>query len=164
MRSSVNHFLSAATLFVAMGSPAICDAATATASFQVRITIQTACTINAIDLDFGTHGVLSANVDQTSTINVQCTNATPYNIGLGPGDNGSSVTTRQMGMGAARIDYSLFRDAARSLNWGDTVGTDTLGGTGNGAVQPTIVYGRVPAQTTPAPGTYTDTVTATVTY
>ncbi|WP_163468383.1 spore coat protein U domain-containing protein, partial [Klebsiella michiganensis] len=26
------------------------------------------------------------------------------------------------------------------------------------------VYGRVPVQTTPAPGTYTDTITVTVTY
>jgi spore coat protein U-like protein len=36
--------------------------------------------------------------------------------------------------------------------------------TGNGADQTFTIYGRVPAQTTPAPGTYTDTVTVTVTY
>jgi len=47
---------------------------------------------------------------------------------------------------------------------GNTVSTDTVAATGNGASQSYTVYGRVPAQTTPAPGTYTDTVTVTVTY
>jgi spore coat protein U-like protein len=38
-------------------------------------------------------------------------------------------------------------------------------GTGTGATQPAVtVYGRVPPQTTPAIGTYTDTVVVTVTY
>jgi outer membrane usher protein len=36
--------------------------------------------------------------------------------------------------------------------------------TGNGASQPFTVYGRVPPQTTPTPGAYSDTVTVTVTY
>ncbi len=40
--------------------------------------------------------MLAANVDQTSTIMVTCTNTTPYNIGLDKGMNGSSVTTREM--------------------------------------------------------------------
>jgi spore coat protein U-like protein len=39
-----------------------------------------------------------------------------------------------------------------------------VSGTGNGAGQTITIFGRVPAQTTPAPGTYTDTVTVTVTY
>jgi spore coat protein U-like protein len=48
--------------------------------------------------------------------------------------------------------------------WGITIGTDTVSATGNGAAQTHTVYGRVPAQTTPAPATYSDTVTVTVTY
>ena len=40
----------------------------------------------------------------------------------------------------------------------------TLGGTGTAATQSIPVYGRVPAQATPPPGTYSDTVVATVTY
>ena len=44
------------------------------------------CTINsASTLNFGSVGVLSANTDQTSTIQVQCTNTTHYNIGLDAG-------------------------------------------------------------------------------
>src|SRR5262249_23078780 len=141
------------------------EALTATGSFNVQVAITATCVVtSATTLDFGTQGVLSANVDQTSTINVTCTNTTPYNIGLDKGLTGSSVTTRQMKAGSALINYSLFSDSGRTVNWGNTVGTDTVAATGNGSAQAFRVYGRIPAQTTPAPGTYTDTITVTVTY
>jgi spore coat protein U-like protein len=58
----------------------------------------------------------------------------------------------------------LYRDAARSLPFGNTIGTNTLSGVGSDQTQSVPVYGRVPPQTTPTPGTYTDTVVATITY
>jgi spore coat protein U-like protein len=48
--------------------------------------------------------------------------------------------------------------------WGDTIGSDTVAGTGNGAAQSYTVFGLVPVQTTPGPGTYNDVITVTVTY
>ena len=108
--------------------------------------------------------MLSANVDQTSTITVTCTNTTPYNIGLDKGLNGGSVTTRQKKAGSALITYSLFSASGRTVNWGNTVGTDTVAATGNGTGQAYTVYGRIPPQTTPAPASYSDTITITVTY
>jgi len=48
--------------------------------------------------------------------------------------------------------------------WGTTIGTDTVAATGNGAGQNYTVYGRIQVQTTPAPGTYNDTIVATITY
>jgi spore coat protein U-like protein len=140
-------------------------ATTATGSFNVQVVITATCAIaSASALNFGTQGVLSANTDQTSTISVTCTNTTPYNIGLDKGLNGSSVTTRQMKAGSAVINYSLFSDLGRTTNWVDTVGTDTAAATGNGSAQAFTVYGRILPQTSPAPGTYTDTITITVTY
>ena len=141
-------------------------ASTTTSTFQSQITIAASCTIlSTTTLDFGSNGVLTANVDQTNTIQVQCTNTTPFNIGLNAGTaSGATVTTRKMTNGANTVNYSLYSDPGRSVNWGNTVGTDTVASTGNGASQSFTVYGRVPAQTTPAPATYTDTVTVTVTY
>jgi len=140
-------------------------AATATSTFQVQINIQAACTIaSATDMNFGNVGVLSSNVDSTSTITVQCTATTPYSISLNAGLHGGSVTTRQMSGAGGVVNYSLSRDAARTLNWGETIGTDTLAGTGAGSAQAFTVYGRVQAQATPSPALYTDTVTVTVTY
>jgi spore coat protein U-like protein len=140
-------------------------AATTTSTFQVRATITATCVIlTSPDLDFGSLGVLTANADQSSTIQVQCTNTTPYNIGLNAGTGSVSVATRKLSNGGATINYSLYTDAARTTVWGNTIGTDTVAATGDGASQSYLVYGRIPPQTTPAPGSYTDTITVTVTY
>ncbi|MDX3805180.1 MAG: spore coat U domain-containing protein [Bosea sp. (in: a-proteobacteria)] len=145
--------------------PIKAESATAVGNFQVQINIQANCAvISASDLNFGNTGVLSTNIDSTSNISVQCTTSTPYTIGLNQGVNGGSVTTRQMAGSGGLINYSLFRDSGRTQNWGSTAGTDTVAGVGNGAAQNYTVYGRVPAQTTPAPALYTDTITVTVTY
>ena len=66
--------------------------------------------------------------------------------------------------GSATIDYKLFSESTRTTNWGNTVATDTVSGTGSGSAITYTVYGRVIVQATPAPGTYTDTMTITVTY
>jgi len=154
---------------LAVGLPLIggvAYAATATSTFTVDVTIQAQCLINsASTLSFGTRGVLSANVDQTSTIVVQCTDTTTYDIGLDAGTgSGASVATRKLTGGGATIDYRLYSNAGRTTVWGNTVATDTVSATGNGAAQSYTVYGRIPAQTTPAPAAYSDTITITVTY
>ncbi len=141
-------------------------ASTVTTTFPVQLTITSACAINsASTLNFGSQGVLTAAVNQTSTIQVQCTNTTPYNIGLDAGAaTGATVTTRKMTSGGATVGYALYSDAGRTTNWGNTVGTDTVSGSGSGVSQSYTVYGQVPAQSTPAAATYTDTITVTVTY
>ena len=154
---------------LAVGLPLIggvAYAATATSTFTVDVTIQAQCLINsASNLSFGTRGVLIANVDQTSTIVVQCTDTTTYDIGLDAGTGaGASVATRKLTGGGATINYRLYSDAGRTTVWGNTVATDTVSATGNGAAQSYTVYGRIPAQTTPAPNAYSDTITITVTY
>ena len=141
-------------------------AASTTSTFAVQATIAATCTINsASTLNFGTLGVLASNTDQTSTIQVACTNTTPYNIGLDVGTGtGATVAVRKLTSGATTVNYTLYTDAGHNTVWGNTVGTDTVAATGNGAPQNYTVYGRIPAQTTPAPGNYADTITVTVTY
>jgi spore coat protein U-like protein len=141
-------------------------ASTTTTTFTSQITLAATCVINsASTLNFGNQGILAANVDQTSTVQVTCTNTTPYNIGLDVGTgSGATVATRKMTSGGATVNYSLYSDSAHTTVWGNTIGTDTVAATGNGTGQNYTVYGRVPPQTTPAPGTYTDTITVTVTY
>ena len=141
-------------------------AATTSSTFNVTITITATCSIaSAGSLSFGTVGLLTANIDSTATLSVLCTNTTPYNIGLNAGTTtGATTTTRLLANGATTIGYRMFSDSGRSSNWGNTVGTDTVSATGNGSAQNFVVYGRVPVQTSVAPGTYTDIVTITVTY
>ncbi|MDB5658751.1 MAG: spore coat protein [Cypionkella sp.] len=142
-------------------------AQTATDTFDVTITIADDCEITSTEtLDFGTSGVLTAAVDQTATLEVTCTTGTPYDIGFDAGAAvGASTALRGMTSPATDIiTYQLFQNAGRTVNWGNTVPTDTVASIGTGSAQALTIYGRVPAQSTPATGVYTDTVTATVTF
>lgn len=58
----------------------------------------------------------------------------------------------------------FFSNSGRTTNWGNTVGTDTVAGTGSGVAQTLTVYGQIPASQFVRSGSYTDTVVATVTY
>jgi spore coat protein U-like protein len=140
-------------------------AASITTTFNVTLTVTASCTVSATDLPFGSTGTIAADIDNTSSVTVMCTNTTPYNVGLDAGTgSGATVAVRKMTAGGATVNYSLYQNAARTTVWGNTIGTDTVTGTGSGSAQVVTVYGRVPAQTTPAPGSYTDIITTTVTY
>ena len=104
-----------------------------TSTFTVQVTVTSSCVINsASTLNFGSQGVLTAAVDNTSTVQVQCTNTTPYNIGLDAGaGSGATVAARKMTNGSATVTYSLYTDAGRTTVWGNTIGTDTVAATGN---------------------------------
>ena len=94
-----------------------------------------------------------------------CTLAAPYNIGLNAGTGtGATVAARKMTSGANLLTYSLFQDAAHLVVWGNTIGTDTVALVGTGLAAATTVYGRIPALQNVPVGSYTDTITATVTF
>lgn len=131
--------------------------------FNVTAAVEPACLVSAQPINFGNQGVLSNTVDATGTITLTCTANLAYSIALNGGLTGSPPTARQMVLGGSSILYGLYRDAARSNVWGSTAG-QVVTGTGSGASQNVTVYGRVPAQPTPAPGNYTDTVVVTVSY
>lgn len=141
---------------------------TATATFNVTLTLQANCTISATPLAFGTNGVLATALNQQTTVAVTCTNTTPYNVGLDAGTvTGSTITSRLMagtttGNTGTTVGFQLYQDAGRATVWGNTQGTNTVAGTGTGSAQSITVYGQVPAQATPTPDTYQTTVTATV--
>lgn len=157
----------AATLaVVAAAVPGAVSAATATGSFQVNMTVSGACSVvSASDLSFGAQTTIASNLDTSSTIAVQCTNSTPYTIGLSAGGGtGATVASRLLTAGQATIPYTIYRDSNRTQLWGSTTNVDTVGGTGSGASQSYTVYGRVAPVASPAAGSYSDTVAITVTY
>jgi spore coat protein U-like protein len=105
-------------------------------------------------------------VSATSTVSVKCTHSTPYNVGLSAGlAPGATVADRKMiGPGSALLEYSLRSDADGIVNWGQTVGVDTVAGTGNGSAQILSVLGQIPGGQYVVGGAYADTITVTVTY
>jgi spore coat protein U-like protein len=133
--------------------------------FTVSATAGGACIVTATNLDFGAQTLLNSAIDASNTVSVRCPTATPYTIGLNGGNAGASdPTARAMDNGTDIVTYGIYRDAARSLGWGETIGVNTIGGTGTGAFQNYTAYGRLPAQSTPPADTYSDTIVVTVTY
>lgn len=147
-------------------SPPACGSVTnnpVNPTFSVNALVDRTCTVSAQNLNFGNHGVLRTQTDASSQLTVNCTSGLPYTVGLNGGISNQAPTARRMTRSGQFITYGLYRDSARSLPWGDSAGV-MFGGTGTGLAQNLAVYGRVPAQTTPSPGSYSDTVAVTVTY
>jgi spore coat protein U-like protein len=133
-------------------------------SFQATATVLKSCNVSASNLDFGAVGDLNSIVDGQSSLTVQCSLGTGYTIALNGGLSGATdPTARKMTMGTQFVVYGLYRNSARSSPWG-TQTNATLGGTGTASAQTVPVYGRVPSQTTPTVGVYSDTIIVSVTY
>lgn len=147
-------------------------AGTATSTLNVQATLGGACTVSANALDFGSLVANpTANIDTaSSTITVNCSNGLPYSVDLGAGTNPRIGTQfRNLTNAAAPgnlVGYFILSDPARTLVWGTSVAGGAVSGTGNGTNQSLGVFGRIPAGaiTTQLAGTYTDSVSVTVTF
>lgn len=161
------RILIAAMSVAAIGSV---SAATVTTTFTVDATVLKNCAVSATNLSFGNYTPGSGNIDSTSTISVRCTKTTGYTVALDRGTTtGSSITQRLLVNGANTLQYNLYNETTRTTLWGDGTTGATSAGTGAGfaTTQNLTVYGRLPDNTTnqnATVGTYTDTITVTVTY
>jgi spore coat protein U-like protein len=134
-------------------------------SFQASANVEKSCNVVASNLNFGTTGDLTSAIAAQSQINVQCSNGTGYNVALDGGLTGAvDPTQRKMAFGANTITYGLYQNSAHSIPWGSTIGSNVVSGTGSSISQPISVYGYVPVQSMPTPGTYSDTVVVSVSY
>lgn len=158
----------AALLLAAMGGHG--QAASPTiGSLSVTLTIEDDCVLESgSTLDFGTHGVFASALTGEADLLVTCTAGTDYFIGLGAGANPSTpgdVDTRRMLAGASDyIGYQLYKEDTLTNVWGDS-GAERVSATGDGTQQTQTVYGEVPVPATvPPAGTYSDTVTVTISF
>lgn len=133
--------------------------------FEVTARPPAGCTVTATDLVFPPTGVLGTSIRGDASISVVCASKTIYSVSLDNGATGTSPTARRLtAAGGGNITYGLYRDSARSIPWGTSGAGLAASGTGTGSQQVLAVYGLVPAQNTPAPGTYSDRVVVTVSY
>ncbi|UYC13526.1 spore coat U domain-containing protein [Xanthomonas sp. CFBP 8445] len=134
--------------------------------FVASATAAPTCTIASIaDLDFGNQsGLIDNPLNYTTALSMNCRYRTAWQVSLDNGQNASGTVRRMRSASGQYLTYELYRDAARTQRWGSTLNTDTQTGTGTGSAQSLTLYGQVPAQQTPAPGSYSDVVKVTVTY
>ena len=147
-------------------------AQTATANFNVTITILKQCTVTApatIALgSVGANDLKTTTTSSTQAYSVLCSKGTPYTIGFSsPNDVSAGSATHQMkgtGSNTDYVQYNLF-DATTNGTVPLDSSAHVVSDTGTGASQSKSVKAQVVNYTTAVtPDTYTDTVTMTVTY
>ena len=162
-----SSFAAGATItyaFYNLIAPACSSGTSASFAFQVQATVVNNCTINASALNFGPGNVLNGTTRAQGSLSVQCVNNNAYQIALNGGSVAANAAARQMkrSSGNERLNYVLSA-TLDGPSWGDgSAGTTVVTGMGTGQAVALPVYGRVPQQTSPSPGSYADTITATV--
>ena len=131
------------------------------------------CSTSAQAVAFGNYDPLSAlPTDSTGQVTVTCSNLVSlfvnYTVALSTGVSGT-YSSRQLASGANRLNYNLYTDVTHLLVWGDgTSGTSQISAgflaVILGVSANHTVYGRIPARQTAAVGSYSDTITVTVTF
>ena len=153
----------------------VAGAATASSSFNVKLTVNGTCAIKVapIDIDLGTVLAGDAVTPASTVINVNCSKGTAFTVGLTP-SNSSTVGAGAMAGPAPStpIAYQLHQTTAAGAVWGNVTGAgaNVMSGVGLGMgvpqIVPFIAFASVAAGATDAVtlGAYTDLVTVTVTY
>lgn len=157
----------------AMIATAPAQAASDSDEFDVTVEITASCSVTAggaSDIDLGSVASTATDLSGSSDITVNCSNTTPYFVGLAPSSGATDGAGELSPAGSSpdTVPYQL-RSASGSSGaiWGDTATSSAVGngvaGTGNGADQTLTVYVTA-ASANYAPDTYSDTVTVTVNY
>lgn len=135
------------------------------------------CNVSAPPLSFGSINPLSSSpTEATTSVRVACGGiaslAVSLRVDLSVG-GGSGYTGRRMSNGSGgNLAYNVYTDSAHTQIWGDGLSGTQYALAGIllnilGLADPIYIhaYGQVPgSQTTVKPGTYTDTLSVTLTY
>ena len=134
------------------------------------------CTVSATGVTFPPYSPTSgASVTGTGNVGVTClsvqigTAAYTISLSSGAGSYANRIMTSP-GPPSYSLGYNLYSDNARTMVWGDgTAGTSTVSDSYSILLLPIThnftVYGYIPSsQITAGVGTYTDSVTVTITF
>jgi spore coat protein U domain-containing protein, fimbrial subunit CupE1/2/3/6 len=164
-------------LFVALASVPLAsasNAATATSTLTVTANVSNNCTIAAANLVFGAYDPVVANaaspLNVNSTVTVACTKGATATVGLNAGANsgkGGCATTRAMSSGGgvpSYLCYEIYSNAGLSTVWGNA-GAGLVNYTAASKAPTALTdYGQVPAGQDVPTASYSDSVTATITF
>jgi spore coat protein U-like protein len=122
---------------------------------------------------FGTYSVFPSGSPQTTTLswNVQCSsNGVQVTVSFSRGINSASFNPRTMkNAGGTTLNYNLYADAANTQIWGDGTGgtvsqTYTMGSSQSTLSAAVPIYASLPLGQDVGTGSYTDTITATLSW
>jgi spore coat protein U-like protein len=139
------------------------DAGTTTANLRIQATVLNTCSVVGNTLDFGQIALITQR-PQTN-INVTCTKAAAFQVGIGDGSHALSgqrrmqndVTTTEF------LSYELYKSLTGNDRFGDTIVNQRVSGVGNGSTPVIIpVFGEILAGQNPPAGQYVDNAVITV--
>lgn len=164
-------------LFASLSTHAANDQTLQSSASQIKLEIVNGCILNNTSSGVASIGTLNfgdmykvtlvrdaATTAGAGNIELRCTPGTTAKITMNAGLYGGSVNTRKMRLttGTATLNYQLYTSSTRLTVWDDTVGVSVT--FNSDTTQSIPIYGRVPVQTTPTSGIYTDQITLTVSY
>ena len=159
-----------------------CVCALAIGGFAPRVLAADTCTVTTTGVNFGTYDPTSATpLNAQGSLFVECGagSSTTVTMTLSGGGSGNAAS-RRMSNGTDLIFYNLYLNTGRTIIFGDatggssdtcTTGSPTSGtgctgenpaGKGRNFTRP--LYGQVNASQNIGVGTYTDTLTITLTF
>lgn len=137
----------------------------ATNQFLVSVNPVSSCTVSAAPLIFLIPVPTNLNVDSTSTITIRCPPNTAFTVDIDRGLYNNGINRRVYNAGYNDyINYDVYKDPPRSAVWGTGGARNVGGNSGPTGVGLLTVYGRVNSVKTLKSGSYTDTLTVTVTF
>jgi spore coat protein U-like protein len=125
------------------------------------------CLISTIGVNFGSYdsSVGSPN-DSTGSVTYRCNQNDPITISLNGGTWGNIVQRKMRSASGDVLLYNLYKDAARTVVWGDA-GSQLYSdpnppgrGAGNAVTVP--IYARIFSLQDVGVGTYSDSITVTI--
>lgn len=140
-----------------------------TTTLRVAVTVTKDCRISAPAVSFGAAPLARQFAAVTQAVAVDCTRGATFSLAFtaGAGAGATPRPWRRMRDGAGHVlRYNLYRPDGLTI-WDET-NPLALASAGTGAAAPTLLQGYVaridPDQPTPAPGSYSDTVSVVVVF
>ncbi len=146
------------------------------AACTLPVQAATTCTASNLAMSLGTYALNATPLDSSAVLVVSCARSggpatTTVTVGIGPSLNTGGVMNRalKLATGSDLLAYNLYRDAGRTLVWGNAVGGNTvgqqvtLGNNASGTLTFTI-FGRIDALQDVRAGAYADALTLTITF
>ena len=153
-----------------VSSVVIVYAGTETGTLDISANVVAVCTVTTSPVNFGDVTGELPETYANGDVTVNCPEGQAYNIALDAGLYYDG-NYRFVGSSSPEVPYMLFKEAARSNEWGDSDFSNTfpygssIADTGTGVAQAHTVYGVLSGfSSVPAGTALTDAVTVTVHY
>ncbi|WOI58437.1 spore coat U domain-containing protein [Palleronia sp. LCG004] len=140
------------------------SASAQTSELTVTAVVANECTINATTLDFANLNLGASTTEQSpGLVEVVCTAASPVTVTVDGGDNQATGVRRMSNGSGGFVPYSIFTGIGRAtpIGIGGTILSDTLA---SATPRNLLIYGLVPGSTVYPAGSYSDTLTVTLSY